>query len=253
MYIGIPSTHDSAARNHLSKVSSVISSFYCRSDVISGDMGHKGEPVLNVLKPLSGNQLLKAKQNQQLPRNHTSLSINHPNQASHIPSKMACQSRMCMPPSVERLPPSFPEGTKQPPGLSPKQPPNPLHSTMPIPPNGRSTLPIVSKHSPGSSPKQPLSALPSTRPIPPNGRPTPLDSTQLHNKTLPHSLPNTVLPVSSQSGPHRNTSTTSKTCHYCGKVYAFKTGLSKHLRKEHSHESQNEPQSYLVCNQCQSR
>ena len=60
MYIGIPSTHDSAARNHLSKVSSVISSFYCRSDVISGDMGHKGEPVLNVLKPLSGNQLLKS-------------------------------------------------------------------------------------------------------------------------------------------------------------------------------------------------
>ena len=47
--------------------------------------------------------------------------------------------------------------------------------------------------------------------------------------------------------------TISNTCPHCSKVYAFKSGLSKHLRKEHGSESQSGSRRYILCNQCQSR
>ena len=45
----------------------------------------------------------------------------------------------------------------------------------------------------------------------------------------------------------------SITCPHCGKAYSFRSGLSKHLRKEHSNESQGEPKSYIVCHICRLR
>lgn len=46
-------------------------------------------------------------------------------------------------------------------------------------------------------------------------------------------------------------STAGRTCHYCGKSYAFSSGLSQHMAKEHSNKSK--AKGYLMCNQCNSR
>ena len=43
------------------------------------------------------------------------------------------------------------------------------------------------------------------------------------------------------------------TCQYCGKVYTFQSGLSKHLRKHHSDKYPTERKGYIICNICQSR
>ena len=51
----------------------------------------------------------------------------------------------------------------------------------------------------------------------------------------------------------RNYGPTSNTCPHCGKVYSFKSSLSKHLKKEHSTEFNSGARSYVVCNQCESR
>ena len=63
------------------------------------------------------------------------------------------------------------------------------------------------------------------------------------NKELTQPKPSSVPSVSEK------TQGKSK-CPHCSKEYAFKSGLSKHLRKEHSGSTSTR---YLQCNQCNSR
>ena len=44
-----------------------------------------------------------------------------------------------------------------------------------------------------------------------------------------------------------------KTCHHCGKVYSFRSGLSKHIREKHNKASEDQPKGYIVCHLCKLR
>ena len=42
-------------------------------------------------------------------------------------------------------------------------------------------------------------------------------------------------------------------CPHCSKMYAYKSGLSKHLKRDHSDKIRGEPSRYIKCNQCTPR
>jgi hypothetical protein len=115
-------------------------------------------------------------------------------------------------------------------------------------------------------PSQPNAKLPTSQPnatlplSPPNATPAnpklPLTTDISNQPGILTPAYNKPRPVSSNNGKpqHKNLEgATSNTCHHCGKVYAFKSSLSKHLRKEHSDESHSESKGYVSCHQCQSR
>ena len=69
---------------------------------------------------------------------------------------------------------------------------------------------------------------------------------------LVNTKPLSIPPNPNLFNNRKRTCSTASTCHHCGKVYSFKSGLSKHLRKEHSSESESKGYN-ITCHQCQSR
>ena len=124
------------------------------------------------------------------------------------------------------------------------RPPSPTDSKPPLYPTDFTPFP---SHTDATLSPSPTNAKPSCG-VPSSNSKLPLSD--LNSKLQPCSIP------TSQSMSTQQTCTQSKasnTCYICGKVYAFKSGLSKHLKKEHRDESYGEAKGYLICNLCQCR
>ena len=168
------------------------------------------------------------------------------NQASltTIPSPSPTDSKPPPSPTDSKLPLCPTDSTQSSSPTDSNRPPSPTDSKPPLYSTDSTPFP---SHTDATLSPSPTNAKPSCGVFSKPSSNSKLPLSDLNSKLQPCSIP------TSQSMSTQQTCTQSKASNTCCKVYAFKSGLSKHLKKEHRDESHGEAKGYLICNLCQCR